>query len=158
MNRVGNGSQVGWDMILSKQHPIISYMWCYSMWLFCYCRYQELARTESLTALHYLQTSLSEIIDHEDQEQTREVGVTSLSKYNFMGWCAFINLSYIKYCGVQNLFFGNSSKNPFYPSLQHHWLHAQKICSACMCVYMQIFKRLNEFRFTFFSFVKFSFF
>lgn len=29
--------------------------------------------TESLTALHYLQTSLSEIIDHEDQDQTKEV-------------------------------------------------------------------------------------
>lgn len=36
-------------------------------------RYQELATTESLTALHYLQTSLSEIIDHEDQDQTKEV-------------------------------------------------------------------------------------
>ncbi|XP_046661321.1 muskelin isoform X2 [Homalodisca vitripennis] len=35
-------------------------------------RYQELAMTESLTALHYLQTALSEIIDHEDQEQTKE--------------------------------------------------------------------------------------
>ncbi|XP_063226200.1 muskelin isoform X2 [Bacillus rossius redtenbacheri] len=35
-------------------------------------RFEELAAKNSMAALHYLQTSLSEIIDHEDQEQTRE--------------------------------------------------------------------------------------
>ncbi|XP_054277610.1 muskelin isoform X2 [Macrosteles quadrilineatus] len=35
-------------------------------------RYRELAMTESLSALHYLQTSLSEIIDHQDPDQTKE--------------------------------------------------------------------------------------
>ncbi|XP_039276619.1 muskelin [Nilaparvata lugens] len=35
-------------------------------------RFQELASSDSLQALHYLQTSLSDIIDHEDPEQTKE--------------------------------------------------------------------------------------
>lgn len=35
-------------------------------------KFQELAISDSLAALHYLQTSLSEIIDHEDPEQTME--------------------------------------------------------------------------------------
>lgn len=37
------------------------------------CRFKELAADNSLNALTYLQTSLSEIIDHSDLEQTREV-------------------------------------------------------------------------------------
>ncbi|XP_049964033.1 muskelin isoform X1 [Schistocerca serialis cubense] len=35
-------------------------------------RFKELALKNSMAALHYLQTTLSEIIDHTDEEQTRE--------------------------------------------------------------------------------------
>jgi hypothetical protein len=36
-------------------------------------RFEELATKNQMTALHYLQTTLSEIIDHNDPEQTKEV-------------------------------------------------------------------------------------
>lgn len=36
-------------------------------------RLEELAMENSLTALNYLQTAVSDIIDHEDAEQTKEV-------------------------------------------------------------------------------------
>jgi hypothetical protein len=36
-------------------------------------RFEELAAKNQMTALHYLQTTLSEIIDHSDPEQTKEV-------------------------------------------------------------------------------------
>lgn len=39
----------------------------------CLSRFEELAAKNQMTALHYLQTTLSEIIDHSDPEQTREV-------------------------------------------------------------------------------------
>ena len=44
-------------------------------------RFEELAAKNQMTALHYLQTSLSEIIDHNDPEQTKEVSLNSLLLY-----------------------------------------------------------------------------
>jgi hypothetical protein len=41
-------------------------------------RFEELAAKNQMTALHYLQTTLSEIIDHNDPEQTKEVSSNSL--------------------------------------------------------------------------------
>jgi hypothetical protein len=41
-------------------------------------RFEELAAKNQMTALHYLQTTLSEIIDHSDPEQTKEVSLNSL--------------------------------------------------------------------------------
>ena len=41
-------------------------------------RFEELAAKNQMNALHYLQTSLSEIIDHNDPEQTKEVSFNSL--------------------------------------------------------------------------------
>jgi hypothetical protein len=38
-------------------------------------RFEELAAKNQMTALHYLQTTLSEIIDHNDPEQTKEVSL-----------------------------------------------------------------------------------
>lgn len=41
-------------------------------------RFEELASKNQMNALHYLQTSLSEIIDHSDPEQTKEVSLNTL--------------------------------------------------------------------------------
>jgi len=41
-------------------------------------RFEELAAKNRMNALHYLQTSLSEIIDHNDPEQTKEVSLNTL--------------------------------------------------------------------------------
>ena len=41
-------------------------------------RFEELAAKNQMNALHYLQTSLSEIIDHNDPEQTKEVSRNTL--------------------------------------------------------------------------------
>lgn len=36
------------------------------------CNFKELARNDSVAALNYLRTKLSEIIDHQDSKQTEE--------------------------------------------------------------------------------------
>jgi hypothetical protein len=41
-------------------------------------RFEEKKKKNQMNALHYLQTSLSEIIDHNDPEQTKEVSLNTL--------------------------------------------------------------------------------
>jgi hypothetical protein len=45
-----------------------------------------------MTALHYLQTTLSEIIDHSDPEQTKEVSLNSL----ILTYLYYVSASFIQ--------------------------------------------------------------
>jgi hypothetical protein len=50
-----------------------------SLKLLLYNRFQEIKKKDKIAAMQFLQTSVSELIDHSDEEQTREV--SSKKKY-----------------------------------------------------------------------------
>ena len=49
-------------------------------------RFQELAGEDPIAALSYLQTSLAQMVDHTDSEETREVRVRRIDCYTVIAW------------------------------------------------------------------------
>lgn len=60
-------------------------------------RFQEIKKSDKVAAMQFLQTSVSELIDHSDVEQTREVTKNCINNNNLMNLFCLVWMSSVYY-------------------------------------------------------------